>query len=123
SVLPGEPIKLTLYWQSQIAMDRNWSIFAHVVDDQGLIAAQRDRYPGMGALATTLLHPGQTFADRYVIPLPAATFSPSAAHLEVGVYDLNTGERLPLQTGGDSFTLSPLDIRARPGNIPNALHQ
>jgi hypothetical protein len=123
SVLPGEPIKLTLYWQSQIAMDRNWSIFTHVVDDQGLIVAQRDRYPGMGALATTLMRPGQTLADNYVIPLSPATYSPAAAHLEVGLYDLNTGERLALQTGGDSLMLTALDIRARPGDIPNALRQ
>ena len=123
SVMPGEPIQLTLYWQSQIAMDRNWSIFTHIVDDQGLIVAQRDRYPGMGALATTLMSPGRTFADRYVIPLPAATYSPAAAHIEVGLYDLNTGERLPLKTGGDTFTLASVSIRARPGNLPNALRQ
>jgi len=123
SALPGESVKLTLYWQSQIAMDRNWSIFMHIVDDQGLIVAQRDRYPGMGALATTLMHPGQTFADGYVIPLPAVTYSPAAAQIEVGLYDLNTGERLPLVAGGDALALAPLDIRARPGKIPNALRQ
>ena len=55
AVAPGQSLHLTLYWQAQIAMDRNWSIFVHVVDDQGVIVAQRDRYPGNGALATSLL--------------------------------------------------------------------
>src|SRR3990172_5544329 len=54
TVLPGEAVRLTLYWQSQIQMDRNWSVFVHVVDDQGVIVPQRDRYPGEGTLATTL---------------------------------------------------------------------
>ncbi|MBM2849850.1 MAG: conserved rane protein of unknown function [Anaerolineales bacterium] len=123
TVLPGEAVRLTLYWQSQIQMDRNWSVFVHVVDDQRVIVAQRDRYPGEGTLATTLLHPGQTFADRYVIPLPAATYSPAAAQIQVGLYDLLDGLRLPVVGDGDEVTLAPLSIRARPGNIPNAVRQ
>jgi hypothetical protein len=132
SVAPGEAVKLTLYWQSQIAMDRNWSIFLHLVDDQNVIVAQRDRYPGMGALATTLLRPGQTFADRYVISVPEAAYAPALAHLEVGLYDLQDGARLPLAgsstsallpSAADALALAPLAIRARPGPIPNAFRQ
>ncbi len=123
AALPGEAVRLTLYWQSQIQMDRNWSVFVHLVDDQGIIVAQRDRYPGEGALATTLLHPGETFADRYVIPIPATTYSPAAAQIQVGLYDLLDGARLPVVGDGDQVTLAPLSIRARPGNIPNAVRQ
>src|SRR5205814_242282 len=101
-------LHLTLYWQAQIAMDRNWSIFVHVVDDQGVIVAQRDRYPGNGALATSLLDPGEIFADDYVIPIPDVTFSPAPAHIEVGLYDLLDSTRLPLAAGGDALTLAPL---------------
>lgn len=133
SVLPGGTLKLTLYWQSQMAMDRNWSIFLHLVDDQNIIVAQRDRYPGMGALATTLLTPGQTFADRYVISVPEAAFSPVNAHLEVGLYDLQDGARSPLAgaqsasaalpSSPDALAFAPLEIQARPGPIPNAFRQ
>ena len=115
AVAPGQSLHLTLYWQAQIAMDRNWSIFAHVVDDQGVIVAQRDRYPGMGALATTQLQPGQGFADDYVIPIPPATYAPAPAHIEVGLYDLTDGTRLPLSTGGDALTLAPVGLAAGPG--------
>ncbi len=123
SVLPGESARLTLYWRSEIQMDRNWSIFVHVTDDQGVIVAQRDRYPAQGAFATTLLHPGQTFADRYVIQIPGATYSPVSAHIEVGLYDLTDGARAQLAAGGDALTLAPLDVRARADATPNALHQ
>jgi hypothetical protein len=130
SAQPGQSLELTLYWQSLIQMDRNWSIFVHVVDEAGVIVAQRDRYPGQGALATTLLDPGQTFADRYVIPLPEAAYAPQAAKLVVGLYDLADGARLPLPDGMDAYALGPVDVAARPvvthaglGEVPNPWRQ
>jgi len=123
AVLPGESVRLTLYWRSEIHMDRNWSMFVHITDDQGVIVAQRDRYPGQGALATSLLRPGQTFADGYVIPVPKAAYSPATARIEVGLYDLSDGVRAPLTAGGDSFMLAPLELRARADSTPNAIHQ
>ncbi|MCC6190502.1 MAG: glycosyltransferase family 39 protein [Anaerolineales bacterium] len=127
---PNEALRLTLYWQSEIALDRNWSIFVHVVDVAGVIVAQRDRYPGQGSLATTLLTPGQTWADAYVIPIPDAAFAPAAAHIEVGLFDLVDGVRLPLADGTDALVLTPVTILARPavalpglGEIPNPFGQ
>ena len=127
---PGQALELTLYWQGLIQMDRNWSIFVHVVDRDGVIVAQRDRYPGAGSLATTLLAPGQTFADHYVIPLPEAAYAPLPAELVVGLYDLSDGARLLLAAGGDAFTLAPVGIAARPtvsyrgiGEVPNPWRQ
>jgi len=127
---PGQALRLTLYWQSLIAMDRNWSIFVHVVDEAGVILAQRDRYPGQGALATTLLQPGDTWADAYVIAIPDAAYAPTAAYLEVGLYDLADGARAPLADGTDALRLAPVSILARPsvslpglGEIPNPFGQ
>ncbi len=129
SAMPGEAVRLTLYWQALIAMDRNWSVFLHVVDEYGVIAAQRDRYPGQGALATTLLRPGQTFADEIVIPVPEVAYAPAEAHIEVGLYDLQDGYRMPVAEG-DSLVLAPIAIAARPavsarglGEIPNPFRQ
>jgi hypothetical protein len=129
-VVPGETLHLTLYWQAEILMDRNWSIFVHVVDEAGVIVAQRDRYPAAGALATTLLQPGQSFADEYAIVIPDSAFAPVAATLKVGLYDLADGARLPLATGGDTQTLASVAIAARPvlsvpglGSIPNPIRR
>ncbi len=123
SVAPGESVRLTLYWQSQIQMDRNWSIFVHLVDDAGIIFAQRDRYPGQGALATTRLTPGQTWADAYVIPIPAVAYAPVNARIEVGLYDVLDGARLPLSDGATALTLSPIQLHARAGAFPNPVRQ
>jgi hypothetical protein len=130
AVAPGQSLHLTLFWQAQTAMDRNWSIFVHVVDDQGVIVAQRDRYPGNGALATTLLAPGEAFADDYVIPIPDVTYAPAPARIEVGLYDLVDETRLPLAAGGDSLSLEPVSLAERPpvslpglGQIPNPIKE
>jgi hypothetical protein len=127
---PGQALELTLYWQALAPMDRNWSIFLHVVDLDGVIVAQRDRYPAQGSLATTLLQSGQGFADHYVIPLPEAAYAPMPAHFEVGLYDLLDGARLPLPDGTDAFALGPVSLAARPvlaypglGQVPNPFRQ
>jgi hypothetical protein len=127
---PGQALRLRLYWQSEIAMDRNWSIFMHVVDEAGVIVAQRDRYPGNGALATTLLVPGQTWADDYVIPIPDAAYAPVEARFVVGLYDLADGARLEVGDGGDALSVAPVLIEARPsvvlrgvGEVPNPFGQ
>ncbi|MCS6910895.1 MAG: hypothetical protein NZM11_10085, partial [Anaerolineales bacterium] len=123
SAQPGDSVHLTLFWQTQMAMDRNWSIFVHLVDEEGVIVAQRDRYPGQGLLATTLLTPGRMWADEYVIPIPAGTFAPASLHIAAGVYDLRDGTRLPLTTGGEAATFGAIVLEARAGDLPNALRQ
>lgn len=128
-VHPGDAVRLALYWESQMPMDRDWSIFVHVLDsDLELVLATRDRYPGQGLLATSQMSPGQRWVDRYVIWLPETTFAPSYAELEVGLYDLETGERLPIlvergeaKVVDHALRFQPLEIEAIPGDLPNPL--
>lgn len=124
SVAPGDAVHLTLFWRAEIAMDRDWSLFVHLVDQDAILVAQRDRYPGQGLLATSRLRPGQTWADGYVIPIPAGAFTPGEARLAVGVYDLRDGVRLTSGAAGDTATFGALDLRARAGaDVSNALRQ
>lgn len=109
SVKPNESIRLTLYWQSLVEMDRDWSVFVHVVDENEIVIAQRDTYPGLGLMPTRKWSVGRTLADTYVIALPATTYAPSKARIEIGLYDYATGERL-LVNGQEALTLSSLEI-------------
>jgi hypothetical protein len=124
-VRPGEAVEVTLYWQSLAAMDRDWSVFVHVVDEAGIVVAQRDTYPGLGLMPTRKWKVGQTLADTYVIALPPATYAPGKANIEIGLYDYATDDRLLIVTlaspdaGRDALTLAPLTISANPGDLPN----
>jgi 4-amino-4-deoxy-L-arabinose transferase-like glycosyltransferase len=125
-VHPGESLRFTLYWESLDSMstDRDWSVFLHLLDENELVVAQRDRYPGQGLLATRLLAPGQTFADRYVLPIPATAYAPSDTTLEVGLFDVRTNERLPaVSVGGeplgDHLRFEHIRLVPWPGEVPN----
>jgi hypothetical protein len=128
-VQSGQAVRFTLYWEALRNMDRDWSVFVHLLDsDLDLVLATRDRYPGQGLLATSDLEPGERWVDRYVIGLDETTFAPSHALLEVGLYDLATGERPPIAVEegdadlvGNALRFQPIRIEPRPGEVPNPL--
>ena len=96
---PGDSLTVTLYWQSLAEMKaevlaNDYSTFVHLLDENELIVAQRDMYPGQGLYPTSLWSTGDAIANRYVLPLPETAFAPNQAQLEVGLYDFTTGERL-----------------------------
>ena len=121
SVTPGGSFGLTLIWRAETAMDRNWSVFVHLLGEHDILVAQRDTYPGLGLLPTRLARPGQTWADRYVVNVPLGAYPTGESRVEVGLYDLSGGARLPVAGGRDSLVLAPLPVLARPGDVPNPL--
>jgi hypothetical protein len=125
-VRPGEKLSITLYWESLAKMERNWSVFVHLLDEEGIIVAQRDTYPGLGRYPTTIWAVGDSIADRYAIAIPETAFSPTRASIEVGLYYLPTGERLLASSEegkvlGDSVQLGWIEIVPREGDFPNPL--
>ena len=113
-VKPGEPLLLTLYWQSQGPTDVAYTVFAHLLGPQGRVLAQKDSAPQGGAAPTTGWFPGEVIADEYRIPMPSGLPS-GTFQIEVGMYDPTTGERLPVHDArgnrlpGDRALLMPLE--------------
>jgi hypothetical protein len=97
---PGDEVTLGLYWRLRQPLDRNASVFVHLVDEHGVIIAQRDMHPGQGSIATRETEPGYAWADRYTLRIPRTGLAPAQLHWAVGVYDAATGERLPYTPGG-----------------------
>ncbi len=119
SVRPGENLKLTLFWKSIAKMNANWSVFVHLLDHNGIIVAQRDTYPGLGLLPTSLMTPGMTIEDKYVIPISNTVSTPTNLRLNVGLYNFQTGERLYQPDGEDRIYIGTLKLESNPGNHPN----
>lgn len=131
SVRPGEHLYFTLYWQAQRPMDRDWSVFCHLLDlETGLPIATRDRYPGQGLLSTSDMPAGLHWADRYALGVPTTAHAPRSALLEVGLYDLETGERPPIAIEGNdgaavvdnALRFQPVQVVPREGAYPNPLN-
>ena len=120
-VLPGESVELTLYWTAITKMTDNWSVFIHLTDQNDIVVAQRDTYPGIGLLPTSLMKPGMTIADRYIIPIPNTVSAPTELSLTVGLYNFETGERLHQREGDNNIHIDKLKLDAHPGRFPNSL--
>lgn len=103
-------LKLGLYWRCETPPAVDYTTFAHVRNAAGDIVAQQDRPPLAGAYPTGLWDPGEIIADTMNIPLPAE-LAPGPYRLVVGMYDVETGQRLavPGQPASE-VTLIDVDI-------------
>jgi hypothetical protein len=97
AVKPGQPLELTLYWKSVAPSPLQYTVFAHLLDASGTLRAQQDAMPRDGALPTSCWRIGEVVSDTLAISLPADA-SPGAYALQVGMYYLPTGQRLPMST-------------------------
>ena len=91
--MAGTPLSLSLYWQALVRVPHDYTVFVHLCDDAGTPLAQSDGQPIDGALPTSLWLPKIVVRDERTIDLPAA-LPPGAYHLRVGLYRLETMERL-----------------------------
>jgi len=126
-VRPGDDLAVTLYWRARAPMEHNYSVFVHLLGENELIVGQRDSYPARGLFPTTLWKPGDAIADTYVVPVSPTAFSPTRAQLEVGLYRVETGERLLVRDRagrelGDNVRFGDILVRAEPRDgVPNPL--
>jgi len=139
TLVPGDALTITLYWQSLAKMKaedavstsklaRDYAVFVHLLDENDLILAQRNTFPGLGSFPTTLWQAGDAIADTYTLTLPETTYAPSSAQLEVGLFDFATGDRLRVY-GAEGEPLSDNvrfhEIKVLPRSetgLPNPVH-
>jgi len=90
---PGDTLSLTLYWQADGPTDIDYTSFVHLVGPDGRPHGQVDQFAG-GA-PTTSWAPGQVIVDEIAL-LVAADAPDGTYHIAVGMYDANSGGRLPV---------------------------
>jgi len=131
-VEPGGQVGVTLYWEALAPTEQDHTVFVHLLGKHDRTIAQRDTFPGLGLLSTTMikkgseaastwLEPGDAWADRYVVPLEATTYAPDEAQIEVGLYDTTSRVRLLANDNSDNVRFGQVKIHARPGDVPNPI--
>lgn len=110
TVVAGEELWLTLHWGACGQVEGDYHTFVHLTDEDGQILAQGDAPPLGGMIPTTFWPPGEVFLDSYQIEIPADA-PPGRYSLQIGLYTLATGERLPLVEGGDALVLATLEVQ------------
>lgn len=119
-VQPGGSVDVVLTWEVAAPMARRWSRFVHLQNSVELLSGQRDTYPGGGLLATEDLAPGRRWMERIVVPVSESAYAPEIIEVRVGLYDLQTGERMTTaSTGESSVVVGTLPLRSQGGDIPN----
>lgn len=99
-VRPGDPVPLTLFWQTDAAIPTSYTVFVHLLGEQynpaqnNFLWGQVDRLPLDGKLPTTAWSPGQTIADPYIVQFQSDA-PPGIYQVEIGLYD-GSGTRLPV---------------------------
>lgn len=89
----GETLHLTLYWQALAKMEKDYTVFTHLTDKEGRIWGQRDNFPAEGTRPTSGWLVGEIVVDEYDIPVRGDA-PPGEYTIEIGMYDLISGERL-----------------------------
>ena len=94
-IQPGDSVQLALHWQGLSNMETSYTVFTHLVDENERIVGQKDTPPVSGLYPTTEWTPGEKIVDRYDITtgpeIPLGEYS-----IEIGLYELDSGERLPV---------------------------
>ncbi len=101
SVDPGGEVEVTLYWQAiDPPADQNYTVFIHLFGEDNELVGARDTYPGLGNDPTIYWEPGEIIVDTIPVPVAPDAAGPILLDIEAGLYNLDTGERLPV-TGPD----------------------
>ncbi len=115
SVVPGGTVEVTVWWQALQGMERDYSMFLHVVGPDSDILVQDDRLLEHNQLATSQWQPGQLVKDQHTLRIPSNA-QPGEYTLIVGAYYWETGERLAVRDAqgrrieGDAVSLTALAV-------------
>ncbi len=100
---PSPTLHITLYWQT-LTPPPPLIRFVQLVGPDGLVYGQNDSIPDGGLYPTDLWQPGEVVIETVTVPLepdrPAGEY-----RLHIGLYHPDSGQRVPLNTGGDHIEI------------------
>ena len=107
----GQAIVIILNWRALGAMDRNYLVFAHLLDGENKIIAEVDNEPWRGKAPTKEWGVGRLYVDALVIPVPQDAPPGGDYRLEIGWFDVKTSRRFLIEnTGLDKIVIEPFSI-------------
>ena len=97
----GDSFTLTLYWRARTELDTSYTVFVHLVSEDGRIWAQQDNIPHNGEWPTTGWMQGEVVPDEHRLTV-SADIPPGAYRLITGMYQAESGQRLTAAAGNDT---------------------
>lgn len=108
---PGDALEMILFWQLGPKPERQYTIFAHILNEEGQVVSGHDanEYP------TSFWYEagGEQLLSHIYLPV-SQDLPPGEYQVEIGVYNQPSGERLAIQDGdetvADRLLLAPIII-------------
>ena len=113
SVQPGSTMMVRACWEAVLPMERDYTVFVHLVGRDNARVAERYTYPGLGRFPTSLWPVGQAFCDVYRVPIEEWAPVPELYDLLIGLYDASAGERLAAEGARGEVGHFPVVARVR----------
>ncbi len=110
--VPGQDWEVVLYWRSEGPLIRDYTVFIHLVDTAGELVAQVDGPPLQGSYPTSFWDMGEQVRDVHMLPIPR-NLREGEYRLRVGLYRLETGERLVVLDSDppqDYVSIGPINV-------------
>lgn len=104
---PAAKMNVTLVWQAVAAIADDYTVFVHLLAEDGVLVAQHDGIPLLGTRPTTSWQAGERLIDRHEWVLPAELPGQKGT-LTVGLYDSHTFDRRPFAHGETALRLAEL---------------
>ncbi|MCI0477466.1 MAG: hypothetical protein L0Y55_14565, partial [Anaerolineales bacterium] len=107
----GESLAIILYWRALAPIEKDYTIFAHLVGARGEIVAGTDTPPRQGNFPTRAWRVNDWVPDGIVIQIEPDV-PPGEYKLVIGLYELATMQRLVVEdhVPSDSIVISPMWI-------------
>jgi hypothetical protein len=114
SVQAGQTLPITLTWTSRVPLETGYTIFVHLAPaPDAPPVAQEDAQPCDNSYPTTWWSAGEVIQESRRVAVPADA-PPGQYVLMTGIYDLATGQRLPVRSPdpspGDRFILGAITV-------------
>lgn len=87
-VKSGADLVFLLYWQASAPIDRDYTVFVHLIDENGVTVFGEDSQPRGGRAPTTTWKSGKLIVDAHIVTM--TQIPPGKYRLAVGMYDLST---------------------------------
>ena len=111
-VAPGDAVFVRVNWEPLRWTEEPLTVFVHLIDEAGIVVAQRDTWPGLSRAATTSWRAGIPFVDTYRVDLPETLYSPNTLTVSIGLYGSTVG-RVPI-TVSDTAAASTVAVDSLP---------
>jgi len=87
----GATLSYALRWETVKEVQTDYTVFVHLLDQNGVLVAGDDAQPLQGLYPTSIWTPGEVVLDEraWKLDVPAGEYT-----VEVGLYNLATGERM-----------------------------